>query len=174
MNGIPKIMARNFVIIAISLMLIAAVLIIPNYFGIQDLESEAAELRTRLDEQQMLLPVFADLIKRSKAGGGMGLPLPKRQALSNDEIKSVLSSLKDEAGDMDLRVKELVPCVRGFLESSKRVEVSAVLMGSTDGFRRYILYLSQQPYVDIIQSVRFRIRPEGTECRIRFWIARQV
>jgi len=174
MVEIPKKMIRNMAIMAASLVAVGAVMIYPNIKGLAQLEAESVTLRKQLEEQKMLMPVFAEMLNRTKGMKDNPLPMPERQPLSTDEIRSALGKLRQRAEGMNLEVTDIVPGIRGFVENAQRVVVDISLTGDLSSFKSYLLSLNADPFIDIIQSIQVVSQTDRSQFRLTVWFARKT
>ncbi|MFH1980890.1 MAG: hypothetical protein ABIL58_03515 [Pseudomonadota bacterium] len=174
MIEIPNKMIRNMVIIAASLVLIGGIMIYPNFKGLNALEEEAVVLRKQLEEQKMLMPVFSEMVKRSKSARKSPLPFPERRPLTTDDIRAALIDMKQRAEEMHLEVTDIVPGIRGFVENAQRVVVNISLLGDLKDFKSFLLSVSAEPYVDAIQTIQIVAQTDRSQFRLTLWIARQT
>jgi Tfp pilus assembly protein PilO len=173
MIEIPKKTIRNMMIMAASLLAIGGVMIYPNVKGLANLEKEAVELRKKLEEQKMLMPVFAEMVKRSKGTQKKPLDIPERKPLTTDEIRTALIDMKARAESMDLEVTDIAPGIRGFVENAQRVVVDMSLIGDLADFKAFLLAVSAEPFIDIVQSIQVISQTDRSLFRLTLWFARQ-
>ncbi len=174
MVEIPKKMIRNMAIMAASLIAVGAVMIYPNIKGLAALEAESVTLRKQLEEQKMLMPVFAEMRKRSMGLKDNPLPMPERQPLTTDEIRSALITLRQRAEGMNLEVTDIVPGMRGFVENAQRVVVDVSLTGDLNNFKSYLMSLTADPFIDIIQTIQVVSQTDRSQFRLTLWFARKT
>ena len=174
MIEIPKKMVRNLAIMASSLVVVGAVMIYPNYKGLTSLEAEAVVLRKKLEEQKMLMPVFNEMVKRSKSAVKSPLPFPKRQPLTTDDIRTALIRLKERAEQAHFENIDIVPGIRGFVENAQRVVVTISMTGDLNDFKRFLLNVSAESFVEVIQTIQVVAQTDSSQFRLTLWIARQT
>lgn len=174
MIAIPKKTIRNLAILGVSLLLIAGVMIYPNLKGLEKLEKEAGELRRQVEEQKNLRPVFDELVKRSRNPLAHALPFPERQPLTTDEIRTALIDMKQRAEALNLVVDDIVPGVRGFVENAPRIQVTMSMTGQIEDFKAYLLQLSAEPFVDMLQSIQVQSKKGYALYYLVLWVARKT
>ena len=96
---------------AAGILVFVLFIILPEQRLSAELDRDIDGLKSRIEEQKVLYPVFKNLFERSKSPATKGMPVPPRTKVSRGEIAGVPKRLQDMAAAHRLNVREIVPDV---------------------------------------------------------------
>ncbi len=151
---------RNLLILGAVVLIVACLMIVPNFRALSRLSAETRTLRKAVAEQRQLLPVFRQMVRLAQGGDKTSLPLPPVTAVPRKDIGSAINRLTAAALDRHLVVTDEQAGLENFLQKTRRVRVQVMLSGDLDAFRRYLLAVAQIPFVEVIETVGVHAMPK--------------
>ena len=144
-----------FIICLLGVVIFGMVGIYPNTTAMDSMEEDIAELTTRVQTQELLFPIYQQLIKEVIQKIPSKLPLPdKSQSAQNDlgRINELFSRLADESGVI---FSSAAPDAISYLEDTGHLTMNVNFSGDFFKLRKLLLRVCQLPYLDSIEEMRF-------------------
>jgi hypothetical protein len=149
-------------------------IILPEQRLSAELDRDIDGLKSRIEEQKVLSPVFKNLFERSKAPAAKGMPVPPRTKVSRGEIAGVPKRLQDMAAAHRLNVREIVPEVNTLMDASNRFLVRLTAAGQFTDLRGFLIDLGSLSFFDGIEEIDIRaVEGGGEEFGLKIWMARE-
>lgn len=165
----------KFVICGSVIFLFIVFAIYPNQMSLIRMDREVEALSTRIEEQQIMSPLFDELMKLSQKKDPDMLPFPKREKVKRSEIGNVSLTLKKFSEESNLTVGEITPDVNTLVDDSGYVKMVLKVRGQFSDFRNFLLKIGELPYVDHIEQIQIRTVPdtETYELGLKVWLTKQ-
>jgi hypothetical protein len=139
-----------------------------------ELDQDIVGLKSRIDEQKVLYPVFKNLFEKSKQPSAKGMPVPPRTKVSRADIAGVPKRLQDMAAAHRLTVREVVPEVNSLMDASNRFLVRVAAAGQFMDLRGFLNDLGALSFFDGIEEIDIRaVEGGGEEFGLKIWMARE-
>lgn len=139
-----------------------------------ELDQDIEGLKSRIEEQKVLSPVFKNLFERSKLPAAKGMPIPPRTRVNRGEIAGVPKRLQDMAAAHRLNVREIVPEVNTLMDASNRFMVRLTAAGQFTDLRGFLIDLGSLSFFDGIEEIDIRaVEGGGEEFGLKIWMARE-
>jgi hypothetical protein len=139
-----------------------------------ELDQEIGGLKSRVEEQKVLYPVFQNLFEKSKRPAAKGTPVSPRTKASRGEIAGVPKRLQDMAATHRLTVREVVPEVNTLMDASNRFLVRLTAVGQFTDLRGFLNDLGALSFFDGIEEIDIRaLEGGGEEFGLKIWMARE-
>lgn len=141
--------------------------IFPSQMKLRDLDLQIAEIKTRIEEQKALFPVFQDLLRRERKLYELGILLPAERAkLGQDQIGGVSGTLAKAAEVCNLEKLHVTTDLKSLEADVKTLRVRASARGDFLQFRCFLLELNRLPYLHSIDEVRVVQQSEEEEIHL--------
>ncbi len=170
--GGQQINVTNLVICTAGILILVAVGIFPAHRTLKELDKKIAALQYQVKEQNLLFPLFVQLLQRSRQEASPTLPGPEPKKLPRGETAALTAMFRDIAGQNNIVVESLRPDVESLISASGRFKMLAELSGGFYDLRSFLIEFGSIPYVEEIEYLRLDSAPEGRTLQVtmRFWV----
>jgi hypothetical protein len=157
----------------VAALVFIVLVILPSQKQDADLDADIAALKTRIEEQKILLPVFKGLLEKTKTVAPAGLPAPAKGKLARPEIARISKRLQDMARAHQLTAREITLDVNTATDSSGRLMVRFLAYGQFLDLRNFLIELGALPFFDSIEDLDIRASEGGETIGMKIWLARE-
>jgi len=168
-----KIYGRGTVYFIISTVIIVAfilLIIYPTYRSLDKLDMQIVGVKKRIEKQKVLLPLYYELEKKSKAIVPDKLPLPERKKFSESDIKLIPSIFKNIATKSGTEILSVNPDVTTLTDKSDVILVNAATKGDFSGLRNFLIEIGKLPYLKGIERIEIQQKGMDKELKIKMWL----
>ena len=162
-----------FLLCGVAILIFLVLIILPAQRLQADLNQDIGNLKTRIDEQKILFPVFKNLFAKTKAPATQDLPTPNHAKLTRTEIPAVPKRLQEIATTHRLKVREIIPDVNTLTDASGRFRLHVVAVGQFTELRGFLIAVGALPYFSSIEEIDIRASEGGEEFALKIWMARE-
>jgi Tfp pilus assembly protein PilO len=148
-------------------------IILPGKRLSADLDHDINGLKSRIEEQKILSPLFKNLFEKSKSSTAQGPTASTRAKLTRAEITGVPKRLQDLAAAHGLHVREIVPDVNTLTDASGRFLLRLNAVGQFIDLRGFMIDVGSLPFFDSIEEIDIRAVEGGEEFGLKIWLARE-
>jgi hypothetical protein len=173
---IPKLPAKinTYLLIGIGGIIVFFVFVIyPYHKSLANADLDIKTIKSRIEEQKILYPVFLDLLKKARVKETKGLPFPEKARLSRDDAAKISAIFKDIAQENNFKLTEIIPDAESLVEGSEHFKVNLVMQGDFTGFRNFLVSLGEVPYLEHIERFQIRTVRNYKEIRLKVWLAQE-
>jgi hypothetical protein len=170
--GGQQINVTNLVICTVGILILVAVGIFPAYRTLKELDRKMVTFQYQVKEQNLLFPLFVQLLQRSREEAPPLLPAPNPKKLPRGETEPLTTLFRDIAMKNNIAVKSLRPDVESLIASSGRFKMLAELSGGFYDLRNFLIQFGGIPYLEEIEHLRLQGTPEDRTLQVsmRFWV----
>ena len=141
--------------------------IVPSHMKLRELDLEISTVKTRIEEQESLFPVFQDLLQKERMLYELGLLLPStRSRLSQDQIGGISGTLGQTAEKCNLEIINVATDLKSLEADVKTLRVRASVKGEFLQFRCFLLELNRLPYLQSIDELRVLQMSDAEELQL--------
>lgn len=151
-----KLHPSNWVYIGICIVSIAAfslVGIYPNAQSLKQMDKNIAELQHDLKEQELLNPVYRQLVKEVQQQIPPNLPLPKEEKAARETLGNLNAVFQTIADRNGVVLESAVPDARSYLGDSGYVILDARFRGDFFRFRDLLASILTIPYLEHVDQM---------------------
>ncbi|WP_045216578.1 hypothetical protein [Desulfonatronovibrio magnus] len=166
---------RAMYYLALALITVAVIFflaILPAWDDIDRLELKIKENQVLLEEQQILFPVYSNLMSIVDSTTARKAGLEDKGSNSSqvnvDQGIRMLNVAALEAGFVDVSFS---PVPASYSQSGSRIMVNAVLKGSYQAVYEFLAELALKPFFLEYQQFEIRSRPDEFRVIMEIWIA---
>jgi len=173
-HKLPKIYGKSirYLLICITGIVCFAVLgIYPNQKTVTSLDNDTAKLETEIREQELLKPLYDDLLRRTRTKVPADLPFPEKGRLDRtktDDIPEILGSMAHKSS---LQLVDVTLDLNTLVKGSQSLSVDVRLNGGFLAFRDFLIQLQGIPYVNEIEEVEIQPADGVKEFRLKLALA---
>ena len=155
--AMPRIHPSNLIYFAICVFGVGAfflVGILPNTMAMDNLENSIAELNAKVQAQELLYPVYRQLIKEVQQQIPASLPLPKGGKIARSDLSHINDVFINLAKQSDVTFESATPDASSYLEEAQHLTMNVAFSGDFFNFRKLLFGISRLPYLDSISSMK--------------------
>jgi hypothetical protein len=138
----------------------------PNSVAIKDAEEEIGLLNQKVQTQELLYPVYRELIKEATQKTPSTLPIPKKNEILLNDLSHINKTFFKLAQENQVTFNSAVPDVSSYLEDTGHLTMNLDFSGDFFQLRGLLLSICQLPYLESIETMKIETAEEGK--RIRF------
>lgn len=141
------------VICALGILAFFLIGIYPNMQSMDELTKETAMLTKKVQAQEILYPVYRQLIKEVRQQVSSELTLPERTVLSQPDFNKINDLFFKLGQQCDVVFLSAVPDAESYLEDIGHLTLHISFKGDYFNFRKLLLDLCMLPYLDVIEQM---------------------
>jgi hypothetical protein len=169
---VPKKSVYYLLLCSIGILMFILIGLYPMQSSLSALDEEIAGVKTRIEEQKALFPLYKELAERMrKRRDSELLRYSGRIELSIDQIDGISTRFREIAEESNLETISITPDPKSLANDSKSMSVSLVMRGDFLKFRRFLFDLETVPYLQHIQEFQIQEALAGREFRLKAWVA---
>lgn len=153
-----------------TIFIIAIILIFPLYLKTASGIKENEALRTKIQEQKDLAPVYATLINDIKNKDALALPNPVKKPVTRSEELKFENEVRAIAKKSGLYVVSFEPDMIVAQGAVSHMN-SVVLRGQYAGLRKIIIGLGAIPYLEKIEEISCQQGTDYMTFKMKIWTA---
>ena len=136
--------------------------IFPNSGEISDLDNELDAVQLKIHEQELLNPIYKELIKQAQKEMPSDLPVPEAGKIEKRTIAEINDVFTGLAKESEVIFESAVPDAASYLDESGLLTISVTFSGDFFNFRRLLLGICKLPYFKSIKELKM-----GTESSVK-------
>ncbi len=158
-------------ICSLGILAFIALGIYPSQRSLGNKDMEISNLRSSIEEQNMLFPAYAQLQQRIQFKGSDILSSSVGTKLSIDKIEKLPSIFKKIAQKYNLTALSVAPDVMSFGSDSEFLLVDVVIQGNFFDFRKFLIELVNLDYLEKIEQIRIERADRAKKFNLKIWLA---
>ena len=135
------------------------------------LDDQIKKIRSRIEEQKILKPIYQNLLKKAQLEPPEGIGLVEKKKLKKGETETVGSRLSDMAVRSNLTLAQFLPKVETIISGTGLMMVDFTLKGEFINLHPFLIQLCQTPYLEQIEHIQIRAVRDTNEFQFRIWLA---
>jgi len=154
--ALPKIHSSNIVYLTICVIGIAAFFLVgiyPNMRSLAELEAEETALTQKVQSQELLYPIYRQLVKEVQQPIPTQLALPKETSLSQEELNHINDIFRRSAQRSNTVFIRAVPDASSYLEDADHLLIQVSFKGDFFNLRDLLFDLCALPFLDAIDQM---------------------
>jgi hypothetical protein len=151
-------------ICAMGLLAFAMVGIFPNMKAARQLDDEIAQLSQKVQVQELLFPIYAELIKQFQQKEPVDLPLPSKSKIAKNEISELNAQFIELAHASNVIFENAITDPISYQEDSGHVTMNVAFSGDFFNFRTLLMNVCKLPYLNSIEHMEVVV--QGKDKRI--------
>lgn len=164
---------QSFIYIGIGIFVILLLIflgIMPLKNAQAGLDKQMAELRYRIEEQRILVPLYKSLTEREREDVRI-LPLPPRSSLPQAQINTIPKLIGNAARQSGLSLMSVSPKLAGVTGGTKTLPIHVSLRGDFFKFRKFLINMGAVPYIQHIEEISIQEVPGAREFMLKIFVA---
>ncbi len=162
-----------FAICGVGILAFIFLILIPSHRISAELDSSIAKLRSQIEEQRILRPVFDTLLKQVKDKNPTALPATPKAKLDHGEIGEVSRQLQEMAARHDLKLNELRTDVNSAVGKSGFLQMRLDATGEFMKLRDFLIDLGTIPALECIEEIQVQAIESSRQFKLKIWLAQK-
>jgi hypothetical protein len=147
--------------------------ILPAQNTVKNLDLEIAKIKSRIEEQKILSPVYKSLKKKSKITPPDGLVMPQKEKLVRGDIEKITKKFKEIADVSGLELAELRPDVNTILSNADFLKADVMLEGAFFDLQNFLIQVCQLPYMELIEEINIKPVENTNQFGLQVWMLQE-
>jgi|YelNatPaOPRAMG01_1025707.scaffolds.fasta_scaffold29218_4 hypothetical protein len=152
------------------LVLIILVVLAPLFLANGKIARSNEQLKSRIEEQKQLGPIYVSLLSDIKKKDLLVLPNPAPEKLARENTVRFKNDFRVIADKSRVKILSFSPDLSTLTDSSSSLLNHIRLKGEFDGFRKVLTGLGAIPYVEKIEEVEMRQNHDAMDLKMKVWI----
>lgn len=145
--------------------------IYPQFGAIDRQDRRYSDLKLEIEKQQILYPLYTQLVKKAELKQPEGLPTPKPARISRVDIGRLAQIVTQAAQGSNFEFEKVLPQVNSVTKDSGLLMVDLSVRGSFQDLRGFLLKLAELPYLEHIERLQIQRSASGDLIGLRLWLA---
>lgn len=156
-----------------ALGIFAFILIGPYMSGksLVKMDMEIKKLRIQREKQQLLYPFYQKLLKKLQVEESRILPYPGKSKFPRDKTDKISSIFCEIVQNSNLETVSIIPDVKSIANGFGPFLINLLVKGDFFDFRKFLIELGGNPYLQHIEEIKIQQVPGGKEFRLKIWLA---
>jgi Tfp pilus assembly protein PilO len=133
----------------------------PNMQSMDELEEETIRLTQQVQAQELLYPIYRQLVKGVQHPVPSELTLPEREALSQDDFSKINDLFYKLGLQCNVAFISAVPDAETYLEDNGHLTLHVSFKGDYFNFRQLLLDVCMLPYLETIEHMSIETESSG-------------
>jgi Tfp pilus assembly protein PilO len=155
-----RLAGRALAILGIVVALGCVAVMVMSSVKLQSLRREETQIRAKLEQQNLIQPLQAELKRLSQDRPPEWLEAPKSEPLDSKQLPRLPELFRKPADEAGLEFGELVADVKTLsVDGRQQMAFTVTVTGESSGFHRYLISICQMPFIAELRQVKLH-RPE--------------
>jgi hypothetical protein len=171
-----KLPNRNVILIlilGIGIILFILLSIFPNYIAYSNIIQDIERLKSNIEEQKILSPIFNDFSKKAEFKEPENLPFPKKTKMTKNETGKISAVIQDIILNNGFKLESIATDVGSLMHESGMLKLTVLMSGDFMNLRNAMLQLGALPYLEHVESIQINSYHEKTKIQLKLWFAQQ-
>ena len=135
------------------------------------MDMEIKKLQIQREKQQLLYPFYQKLVKKLQVEESRILPYPSKSKFPCAKTDKISSIFCEIAQNSNLETVSIIPDVKSIANGFDFFLVNLLVKGDFFDFRKFLIELGGNPYLQHIEEIKIQQVPGGKEFRLKIWLA---
>lgn len=168
--ALPKIHPSNLLYLAIcgaGVIAFLLVAVFPNMSAMDQTEEDIAQLSQKVHSQELLHPIYMELIKRAQQSAPQDLSMPPRTKISKNAIANIGEDFKGLAKDSGVTFLSATPDASSYMEESGYLTMNVAYEGDFFNFRKLLVNICRLPYLHAVDQMQVKTEKDVKRLQLK-------
>ena len=147
--------------------------ILPAMQTLAGLDMEIKKLKTSMDEQKILAPVYNNLLKKTKFKKTKGITASKKNKLARGDTRKIVQRLNNIAKNSNIKLMDVTPDVDTLIGGSGYLLINIVAKGEFINLHKFLFELCELPFLEFVEQIKITSIRKTKEFRLKVWMAQE-
>jgi Tfp pilus assembly protein PilO len=147
--------------------------ILPAQNTAKNLDLEIGKIKSRIEEQKILSPVYKSLKKKSTIARPEGLIAPEKEKLDRGDTRKITSDFQKITADSGLNLAEFRPDVNTILNNAEFLKVNILIEGEFFDLQNFLIQVCQLPYLELIEIIKINPVKNTNQFGLQIWMLQE-
>ena len=151
-------------------------IVYPYQISLTEMDMEINKLNAEIEAQEILYPVFINLLKKTQFEEQEEFPRAKKTKIARDDTSKILSVFQEIAQKSNFKLTDILPDTDSAIKGSGSLLVNVIMNGEFFYFRDFLFDLDKLPYIEHVERVQIQRavqESEELEFRLKIWLAQE-
>ena len=148
-------------------------IILPAQNTAKNLDQEIGKIKSRIEEQKILSPVYKSLKKKSTITPPEGIILPKKEKLVRGDTEKITSTFQKISDDSGLTLTGFQPDVNTILNNADFLRVDILVEGEFFDLQNFLIQVCQLPYLELIEVIKINPTKNTNQFGLQIWMMQE-
>lgn len=130
-----------------AILVFGLLFILPNATAMSEMDAEIEALQTKIQEQELLNPIYRELIRQAQKKMPGDLPLPQTGKIEQRTLAEINDVFNEMARENGVLFESAVPDASSYMDESGQLTMSVTFSGDFFQFRELLLDICKLPYL---------------------------
>lgn len=147
--------------------------ILPAMQSSTGLDMEIKKIKSSMDEQKILTPVYNNLLRKTKFKKTKGIATQKKNKLAQGDTRKIVQRLNNIAKNSNITLMDVTPDVDTLIGGSGHLLINIVAKGEFINLHKFLFQLCELPFLDFIEQIKITSIRKTKEFRLKVWMAQE-
>ncbi len=158
------------VVCVVTITVFILLVVHPSHRSLSRLDKESAGIKQSIDKQKKLLPLYYQLIEKSRMAVSYKLPLPETEKLPEDNIGLIPSIFKEIASKSGADIISANPDLRTLSGKAGSLLINTTARGDLPCLRNFLIEIGKLPYLKGIEELQIEQQATDKELKMKIWL----
>ncbi|MBI5894511.1 MAG: hypothetical protein HZB24_00340 [Desulfobacterales bacterium] len=166
----PKVHSSNLIYLVIcgtGVIAFLLVAILPNLSAMDQIEADISQLSQKVQNQDLLHPIYMELMKRVQQKTPQDLPFPAKSKISKKEIAGMDAVFQALAKESGVTFISAVPDASSYLEESGHLTMNVAYEGDFFNFKKLLVDICKLPYLRSIEQMQVKTEADTKKIQLK-------
>ncbi len=162
-----------FLILGGGILVFIVLTILPALQSSAGLDMEINKIKSSMDEQKILNPVYDSLLRKTKFKKTKGITAPKKKKLAQGDTRKIIQRLKNIANTSNIALVDVTPDVDTLIGESGYLLINIVAKGEFINLHKFLFQLCELPFLEFIERIKITSIRKTKEFRLKVWMSQE-
>ena len=147
--------------------------ILPAMQSSTGLDMEIKKIKSSMDEQRILTPVYDNLLRKTKFKKTKGIAASKKNKLAQGDTRKIVQRLNSIAKNSNITLMDVTPDVDTLIGGSGHLLINIVAKGEFINLHNFLFQLCELPFLEFIEQIKITSIRKTKEFRLKVWMAQE-
>ncbi|MEE8479871.1 MAG: hypothetical protein V3T59_01390 [Desulfobacterales bacterium] len=147
--------------------------ILPAMQSSTGLDMEIKKIKSSMDEQKILTPVYNNLLRKTKFKKTKSIATQKKNKLAQGDTRKIVQRLNNIAKNSNITLMDVTPDVDTLIGGSGHLLINIVAKGEFINLHKFLFQLCELPFLEFIEQIKITSIRKTKEFRLKVWMAQE-
>ncbi len=173
LTNFPTKSLAYFLVLGGGILVFTVLTILPAMQSSTGLDMEIKKIKSSMDEQKILTPVYNNLLRKTKFKKTKGMTTPKKNKLAQGDTRKVVRLLNIIAKNSNITIVDVTPDVDTLIGGSGHLLINIVAKGEFINLHGFLFQLCELPFLEFVEQIKITSVRKTKEFRLKVWMTQE-
>ena len=173
LTNFPTKSLAYFLVLGGGILVFIVLTILPAMQSSAGLDMEIKKLKSSMDEQKILTPVYDNLLRKSKFKKTKGIEATKKKKLAQGDTRKIIQRLNDIAKSSNITLVDVTPDVDTLIGGSGYLLIKINAQGEFINLHKFLFQVCELPFLEFIEQIKITSIRKTNEFRLKVWMTQE-